>query len=183
MLVNYCISFSFSRLREPLTFNPEDYAEWGPLFQSLRHFLSYYQGEFELQIADRCLHFEFDPDLSTIFEDLPSVLDRLTTDTTEPVYLDFFEQGTDLMLLLERRGVAVTIRFYIGDDAGRQFRDLPEFGFEVRATEFLVEWCRFAKAILAALGELQPEVTSTSEFQDYSAHLAAIETQVGLRAI
>lgn len=182
MLTNFRISFSFNRLNEPLIPNAEDFAKSKSLLESLHHFLSYNRGEFELLIADRRLHFDFDPDLSTIFEELPYVLEQLTTDTTEPVYLDFFEQGTDLMLLLERRGVAVTIRFYIGDYAGCQFRDLSDIGFEVRANEFLAEWCRFAKTVLAALSELQPEVTSAVEFQDYSARLDAIEAQIGSTA-
>jgi hypothetical protein len=166
----------------PLTLYSDDYSDRASLLESLHHFLAYYRGEFEMQIAERCMHFDFDPDLSTIFEELSHVLEQLTTDTTEPVYLDFFEQGTDLMLLLERCGAEITISFDVGDYAGRQFRDLPDIGFEVRANEFLVEWCHFVKTVLAALGELQPEVTSTAEFQDYSARLAAIEAQVGLTA-
>ena len=182
MLANFCISFSFHRLDIPLTFHPEIYVDWGPLFQSFRRFLAFYRGKFQLQIAERRLHFDFDPDLSTVFEDLPAVLEQLTTDTTEPVYLDFFEQGTELMLILDRRGEAITIGFYTGDYAGLQFRDLPDIGFEVRASEFLAEWCRFSKAVLAALGDFQPEVTSTAEFQDYSGRLAAIEAKIGLTA-
>lgn len=97
MLTNFRISFTFNRLNEPLIPNAEDFVKSESLLESLHHFLSYYRGEFELLIADRRLHFDFDPDLSTIFEELPYVLEQLTTDTTEPVYLDFFEQGTDIV--------------------------------------------------------------------------------------
>lgn len=174
----FSISFSLGRLREPDQYDQDYYHEWGPLFQSLRQFLANYSGEFEIMIGDRRLHFNLDPDLSTIFDNIPDILQQLTADTIEPAYLHFFEQATDLMLILERRGAAINIRFYVGDFAGHQFRDLPDSGYEVMANEFLAEWCRFARAVLVALSDFQPELATTADFQAYCARLVSIEGQI-----
>lgn len=55
----FSISFSIGRFQEPVQYDQDYYHEWGPLFQSLRRFLTNYRGEFEIKIGDRRLHFNW----------------------------------------------------------------------------------------------------------------------------
>lgn len=169
MILPFHISFVYKRRAEPSAFNPGQYDDWSVLFRAFRQFLASYQGSFTLHIGELALRFDFEPDLSTIFEEIPDMLTQLSSEASEPAYLDFFAQGSELMLILERRNETITIQFYPdGRIAG------APAGLVVRTAEFLSEWCRFASAVLVAVAELQPDVTITGEFQDYSDRLAAV---------
>jgi hypothetical protein len=176
MITPFKITYSWEERANPEDFSPDDYVDWSAIFQCLRHFLTLYKGEFVVQIGDRSLYFDFSPDLSTIFEALPEVLERLTVDTPSPVVLDFFEQGTDLAFLLERQGEIISLRFEKGRSVGAQFKKLPDTPFQLSATSFLSEWVRFARAVLDALVNLHPDIVKDDSYRQCIARLSAAES-------
>jgi hypothetical protein len=173
MLTDFKITYSWEKRPDPEDFSENDYVDWSKIFQCLRRFLAFYKGEFVVHIGDLELYFDLDPDLSTIFEALPEVLESLTSDTVSLVVLDFFEQGTDIAFLLERHGETITLRFEKGLSVGYQFRGLPDTSFALSAITFLAEWIHFAEAILDALVALQPDIVNDESYRQYSARLIA----------
>ena len=147
-----------------------------PLVLCLERFLAIYQGQFVVHINGLDLHFDLRPDLSTVFEELPDVLEALTSDTDSPVELHFFEQGTDLAFWLERHANTISIRFTKGSSVGRRFVDLPEATFFVPANVFLDEWIRVAQAVLDALLALQPDLASDESYQEYRNRLLDLQS-------
>ena len=145
------------------------------LILCLERFLAIYAGQFVVSINDLGLHFDFRPDLSTVFEELPDVLEALTSDTDAPVELHFYEQGTDLAFWLERHANIISIRFTKGLSVGRRFVDLPEVTYSVPANVFLDEWIRFAQAVLDALLALQPDLASDESYQEYHNRLLTLQ--------
>src|SRR5919109_1278575 len=94
---SFKITYSWEKRSEPYGFDEENYIDWSMLFSCLRRFLALYDGTFLVRINEFDLHFDLEPDLSTIFEELPGVLETLTANTDSPVELHLFEQGTDLI--------------------------------------------------------------------------------------
>lgn len=171
---SFKITYSWEKQNTPSRFEEEDYADVTALVLCLERFLAIYTGQFVVHINDLDLHFDLRPDLSTIFEELPDVLEALTSDTDAPVELYFFEQGTDLTFLLERHANKVSIRFIKGPSVGRRFVDLPEETYSVPANEFLDEWIKFAQAVLDELLALQPDLVSDESYQEYHNRLLTL---------
>ena len=173
---SFKITCKWEKRSEPYRFDEEDYIDWTMLFMSLRRFLALYDGPFLIRINEFDLDFDLEPDLSTIFEELPDVLEALSTNTDSPVELHFFEQGTDLIFWLERQADTISIRFVKGPSVGRRFADLPESLHSIPANIFLNEWVRFANAVLDALVELQPDLTGDQSYLEYRDRLQALKT-------
>jgi hypothetical protein len=174
MSTSFEIEYWWTERRVPLPFTSEDYVDATALFLGLEHFLSRYQGEFVIHIDDLELRFELDPDLSTVFEEIPAVLQKLHSENRSPVELYFFEQGTDLILLLERQEDAINIHFQKGLATGQRFTYLPDSGFSVLADLFLKEWIQFTQVVLDALVSLEPGLTDEEGYQEYRARLLAL---------
>jgi len=164
---SFKITYSWEKQSTPSRFEAEDYVDVTPLVLCLERFLAIYEGQFVVHINDLDLHFDLRPDLSTVFEELPEVLEALTSDTDSPVELHFFEQGTDLSFWLERHANTISIRFGKGPSVGKRFADLPEATFSVPANVFLDEWIRFVQAVLDALLALQPDLANDESYQEY----------------
>jgi hypothetical protein len=145
------------------------------VFISLNYFLSIYEGEFTIHVQGHNACFNLRPDLSTIFEDIPIVLEKLTIDTESQVEFDFFEQGTDVGIIIERQGDKIQIRFDISPGSSPNFQFLPESKFTVPAEEFIEQWLRFIRAILNALVDLQPELLNDKSYQEYYTRLNNID--------
>jgi hypothetical protein len=171
------ITYSWKKRTIPNRFDEDDYADVTELFIGLRRFIALYDGHFVLHIAGYDLHFDFSPDLSTVFEELPVILESLTKPTREPVSLDFFEQGTDITLIMQRKGEDIHISFSGGDYMGDRFRDLPAGPIVVSAKEFLSEWLRFLHAVLAALVDVNPHLRTDQSYREYVDHLNKIERE------
>lgn len=160
---------------EALDFLEEEYVDASLMFLSLEHFVAMYQGTFIVKIADFDLRFDLDPDLSTIFEEVPDVLMSLVMEEASPVELYFYEQGTDLNLLLERKGSEITIRFVKGLMVGKRFKNLPETPLSVPASMFLDEWSHFLHVILEGLIELNASLQNDESYIEYYSHLLAVD--------
>ena len=176
MSVSFNITYSWKKQSTPSRFEAEDYADVTALVLCLERFLAIYMGQFVARLNDLDMHFDLRPDLSTIFEELPDVLEALTSDTTAPVELYFFEQGTDLTFWLERHANAISIRLAKGQSVGKRFADLPEATFSVPANVFLDEWIRFAQAVLDALLALQPDLANDESYQEYRDRLLSLQS-------
>ena len=176
MSVSFKIEYSWEKQSTPSRFVEGDFVDVNALVLCLERFLAIYAGQFVVSINDLDLQFDLRPDLSTVFEELPDVTGVLTSDTDAPVELYFFEQGTDLALLLERHANTISIRFTKGPSVGRRFVDLPETTFSVPAKVFLTEWSGFAQAALDALLDLQPDLASDESYQEYRNRLLALQS-------
>jgi hypothetical protein len=148
-----------------------EYVDVTPLFLTLERFRAVYEGVFSLRFGDIALHFDFSPDLSTIFEEILAVLKTLAADTELPVELHFYEQGTDLKLLLQRKINAISVDFVKGTETGQLYQSVPEETLSVPADMFLQEWSKFLHAVLEALLEFNPTLQDEESYQEYQASL------------
>jgi len=160
---------------EPLDFSEDEYVDASLIFLSLEHFLATYQGTFILKVGDFDLCFDLDPDLSTIFEDIPDVLMSLATAKESAEELYFYEQGTDLNLLLERKASEITISFVKGLMVGQRFENLPENALSIPASMFFDEWSHFLHLILADLIEFNPSLQNDKSYIEYYSRLLAVD--------
>ena len=104
MTNTFKINYLWTQQNDPWLSEEEEFTDVSPLFLSLQQFLSLHEGTFQVQIDNLSIPFDLDPDLSTIFEEIPEVLEHLITESNLPTELDFFEQGTALCWKLERDG-------------------------------------------------------------------------------
>jgi hypothetical protein len=173
--VLFKITCSWTKHSQSFVFLEEEYEDVTPLFLALEHFLSVYEGKFVLQVGDLSLYFDLRPDLSTIFEDVLDVLESLTQETQTPAKIYFYEQGTDITLLLLRAGTTITIELVKGPSVGKQFAQLPDTPLSVWADMFLKEWVQFLQTVLNALVALQPELVNDESYQEYFDRLVCLE--------
>jgi hypothetical protein len=170
----FTITYSWYPRSQPRPFAAEDYVDASRVFLALRRFLATVQGEFVIQVENCTLLFAFDPDLSTIFEEMPAVLDHLRMDTAAPVELAFYEQGTDLTWWVERHGATITLRFSKGEYSGKRFHDLPSSPFAIPAEVFMEEWRRFLLSVLDALVVLDTDLERDDNYRAYRTCLLSV---------
>lgn len=137
------------------------------LFVALRNFIAIYEGQFQVHIGNLILELDFQPDLSTIFEELPDALESLISKPQKPTEIYFFEQGTDLNLIITPDGPIVTIDFIKGHSVGPAFTSLPNTSGPLLIDQFLREWILFIRAILEALVLYEPSISSDESYQSY----------------
>ena len=106
------------------------------------------------------------------------MLEKLTKDTDSPVEFDFFEQGTDVGMLMERQGNTISIRFETAPGSGIRFQSLPDISMPVPANEFIEQWLRLIRAVLSAIVELQPELIKDKSYQEYCTRLDLVESSI-----
>lgn len=171
------ISHAWESRPKPLPFTPQDYVDANPVFLGLEHFLAVNTGQFSLQIGDVYLALDLRPDLSTVFERVPAVLHGLLEkDSREELY--FYEQGSDLKLLLHNDGGSVHVRFESGTSASPEFRELSGKEAVVPLAAFMMEWIRFARLVLQAITALEPALSQEADYQRYNERLRAVESRV-----
>jgi hypothetical protein len=175
--VPFRITWHVERRRETLLEPGDELADASDVFLSLRRFLRAYQGVFTIWVGAVGAGFDLDPDLSTVFEDLPGVLEALAQDVSPAVLLHFFEQGTDLTVELERRN-SVRVRFLKGAYAGRRFDDLSSDACSVRPGEFFSEWLHFLRDIVDRVVRFDP--ATAGSFDSYGRRLVAIARMTGI---
>lgn len=147
------------------------------VFLALYYFLSIYEGEFTIRFQEHEACFDLRPDLSTIFKEIPLVLEQLTTDTESPVEFYFFEQGTDVGMWMERQGTQITVRFETESGSAERFKFLPDTKIPVLADEFLEQWLQFVRAVLDALVNLQPDLVNDESYHKYRSQLNVVESR------
>jgi hypothetical protein len=174
MQIPFLITYHWDMRPHPRSFSPDDYLDASPVFIALRHFLAQYHGDFSFITYDQSIRFGLDPDLSTVFEELPEVLTQLCEDTADEVELAFFEQGTDLTLWLQRCGDAIYMRFAVGDHARAAFTHLPTTPLRVSAAMFLQAWHDFLVTVFTMLALLEPPLLHAPSYRMYRAHLDMI---------
>ncbi len=169
------ISYWWEKLSEPDYF--VEMVDTTRVSVALDYFLSIYEGQFAIRIQGHEACFDLRPDLSTIFKDIPLVLEKLTTDTESPVEFDFFEQGTDVGMLMERQGTQITVRFETAPGSGQRFKFLPDTRIPVPADEFIGQWLQFIRSVLDALVNLQPALVNDESYQKYRSQLDVVESR------
>jgi hypothetical protein len=173
------ISYWWETLSEPSYFL--EIVDATKISIALDYFLSLYEGQFMIRVEGHEACFDLRPDLSTIFEEIPLVLERLTTNTESPVEFDFFEQGTDVGMLMERREDKITICFETAPGSGQRFKFLPDDRIPVPANEFLEQWLQFIRSVLDALVKLQPELVNDESYQKYRTRLDIVESRMWVK--
>ena len=175
MPVPFNITWSLRDRRDPNPVSEGDFVGASDVFVALQQFLGVKEGEFTVRIGAAALRFSLDPDLSTIFEELPGVLDALTQDVTPVLKLNFFEQGTDFVLEFERKRKAITVRLLAGDDASEVLRAVNETTLVVDATQFLKQWTTFTRAMLTALTLFKRGLLLAKSYRSYVRRLSRVE--------
>jgi hypothetical protein len=153
---------------------PEPVRDPSPLWRAMRRFIGTRRGGFTLHVGALPLAFDLAPDLSTIFAELPGVLEHLASGAPGPVELDFFEPGSGLALELERDCDAIRIRPRRGDGIGARFRGLAEDEHRVPAREFLCAWGAFLGAVLDALAADDATLSAGPELGAYRRRIQGV---------
>lgn len=143
---------------------------WPALYQALLLFLARYEGVFTLSFDRTELAFDLHPDLPLVFEDLPRRLAQLGASDDSSADLYFAAQGTDLALTLRRQGRVLNVGLEGGPGVGQRFGALTSRHFTVETRRFVLEWCAFLRALLAAMAAEHP-IASEPSFQQYIAQL------------
>lgn len=158
----------------PRPFDENDFADATRIFLALQRLLAREDGRFEIRIGSVVLPFDFDPDLSTVFEDLPDVLTTLKQKEGSSVELYFFEQGTDLTFTMERRKNEVELAVHPGSSTGTRYAKVANEPVAVSLTQFLHAWARFLDDVLAALRQVDPGIERDESYREYAARIKAL---------
>lgn len=158
----------------PRPFDEDDFADASRMFLALRRLLAREDGRFEIRVGSVILPFDFDPDLSTVFEDLPDVLITLKEEEGTPVELYFFEQGTDLTFTMARRKNEVELAVHPGSSTGTRYAKVSNEPVTVSLTQFLHAWARFLDDVLAALRQVDPGIERDEGYREYAARIKAL---------
>jgi len=125
------------------------------------------------------LPYQYSPDLTTIFDDIPDVLEDLLQNGKEPVELYFFEQGTDLSLWLVRDRETIWVTFEKHGFCGKPYERLPEDEPRAISTvDFYSAWFFFLDELLESLLQDNPRLAGTQSYLDYKYRLEQIKRKV-----
>jgi hypothetical protein len=171
---DFDLTFHWSARTEPHPFDTEDYSDASPTFIALEKFLSEHDGSFTIQIGSLELRFDLDPDLSTVFESIPSVLNAVSKAAIDGTTseLHFFEQGSGIEIELEKHGEALWLSIQKGSTVGQRFRNLPDGTYPVSRRLFAEKWARFIDAVLRQIAASSPAVLDDPS---YVAQQTAVE--------
>jgi len=126
------------------------------------HHWSIFVNGFELPL-------EYEPDLTAIFDDLPQVLEDLLRKDEEPAVLDFFEQGTNLILSLRCDGENILVEFQkLPPLTGKRFAHLPETPQSILASDFYEAWLGFLDGLLETLVQQEPSLATDESYLYYT---------------
>jgi len=125
------------------------------------------------------LQFEYSPDLTTIFIELPNVLESLLQHTKEPVILDLFEEGTALTLCLKRENDKISVKFQkIPPLTAPKFAHLPPDPQTVFAIDFYIAWFDFLDELLETLVKQNPKLAGEQSYLEYTYRINQIKRKV-----
>ena len=122
------------------------------------------------------LPFQYSPDLTAIFNEIPDVLEELLQNGKGPVELYFFEQGTDLSLWFSRNGETILVTFEKHGFCGEPYDHLPEAESQAISTvEFYLTWFRFLDELLASLVQENPRLAEAPSYLEYKYRIEQIK--------
>lgn len=150
------------------------FLEASPAFKAFRRFVVSHDGEFCVRVGEHEATLTLDPDLSTVFRELPTALEGLLPGAHEPVDLDFFEEGTSMGMHMSRDGDDVVIHFETAPGTGPHLRALPARPLRVRARAFLTAWTDFVLAVLAAIAREEPGIEVEESFVRYRGRIEEV---------
>lgn len=166
------------RISHGWTYAPPDemYVPRDPsrLWKAMRRFIASHPGGFIVHLGALELEFDLAPDLSTVFDKLPGVLEHLARGTPGGVELNFFEPGTALALELEREGESLKVRPRLGREPGARFDGLAEVEHRVAVRDFLCAWSGLMNAVLDAIASREPGLASDPELVEYRRRVTAV---------
>ncbi len=158
---------------DEIRFDPEDFAEWSTLQQLVFKLSSFYECPWFIVIDDYRLQFNYRPDLTTIFCKLPEMLEYVVQNEVAQYDLYFYEQGTDLSILIENLGsyLALSLKKY----EYSRFDLLPTDKMFVSKEIFCKNWIKFMRKVLREVTEDNPDYIPDVSFKDYQNTIAEIE--------
>ncbi|XXT19165.1 hypothetical protein WME94_53960 [Sorangium sp. So ce429] len=172
MVEPFKISFAWAPRPEPL--GAAALAGEEEIFLALLRFVARYDGSFTVSVGAHEARFELDLDLSTVFRELPDVLEGLLAEGGGPAVIDFFDQSADLGIRLERRGGVILVRFEQAPGTSRRYARLPAGPIPVAAGELLGAWAAFLDAVLDALLAREPALSADESFRLYRARVLRV---------
>ena len=127
------------------------------------------------------LPFEYEPDLTTIFNEVPDVLELLLKQNEEPAILDFFEQGTSIALSMKRKNDTIWIECQKTPPlTGKRFNHIPEEPQPVLVCDFYEAWFQFLDEILKTLTRQEHNLEIDLNYIYYSNRINKIKEKVRL---
>ena len=127
-------------------------------------------------INEEELPFEYEPDLTTIFNEIPEVLELLLQENKEPAILDFFEQGTSIVLSMKRKNDTIWVEFQKTSPlTGKRFDHLPEEPQPVLVRDFFEAWFQFLDDILKTLTRQEHNLETELSYMYYSNRINKIK--------
>ncbi|MBI1926590.1 hypothetical protein HYR99_20405 [Candidatus Poribacteria bacterium] len=121
------------------------------------------------------LPFQYSPDLTTIFDEIPDVLEELLQNRKAPVELYFFEQGTDLSLWFSRDREMILVTFEKHEFCGKPYDHLSESEPQaISIVEFYSAWFRFLDELLALLVQENPHLAEAPSYLEYKYRIEQI---------
>ena len=155
---------------------PEDFlAELPLLAATLIRFNHIYRGEFHVPLRGGVLDFLLEDDFAIVFDRLPEWLSAVAS-TESPSPLLFGSQGTELLLVAERRGDKVVVSAQSIDPKHPLSASLQPL--EVSARTFFDQWREFVLAVLNALATFEPKLGGDAGWRDYREAIEAVGRSV-----
>lgn len=177
MISSFDIRLTLTRRATFKPFDASDYEDASEMFLALSAFLGEYEGNFEVRIDTSRLHFDIEPDLSSVFEDLPLELVNLRELDGAEAEIYFFEQGTDIRISMQRQGEAVRLQVEKGRYVSVANRPFPDNAFFVELNGFLACWTQFLQSVLDLLKKGRRYVLSAESYKEYQAVLRRIRPE------
>lgn len=174
MSAQFDISYDLTPRAAPRSFDEAEFEDASRLFLALQRLLALEEGQFQIRAGELVLPFDFDPDLSTVFDDLPEVLHALKGREGATSELHFFEQGTDLTFSMRRLKNDVEVVLHRGPSSGSRYSKVSPQPVTVALTGFLHAWAHFLEDVLAALRRVDPGIERDESYQAYAARISSL---------
>lgn len=171
MVLPFEIKYSWKVREKPYRFSVDEYVDVTPLVLCLEEFLSLFEGTFTIRVGEVEAVFDLKPDLSTIFEELPRMIEAITTNPNTSTDIDFYEQGTEIILRLLKKKENVLIEFIAGDTTSVKLSHLNGKSFLITTRDFLYAWRTFVLAVLDQLIKLCPGLIHDESYRNYNYYI------------
>jgi len=161
---------------KPWPFEENDVVDVTELQMALLKFATNKNRYWSIFINGLELPYQYSPNLTTIFDDIPDVLEDLLQNGSEPVELYFFEQGTDLSLWFVQDKETIWISFEKHGFCGKPYEHLPENRPQaISAIDFYSAWFFFLDELLESLLKEDLRLAESQSYSDYKYRLEKIK--------
>lgn len=161
---------------DKIQFDPEDFTEWSTLHQLVFKLSSFYECPWFIVIDNYRLQFNYRPDLTTVFFKLPDMLEFIIYNELGQYSLYFYEQGTDLALIIENCGTYVTLLLKKYEYS--RFGLLPTEKMLVQKDVFCRSWIKFIRKVLKEVAEDNPDYIADISLTDYQNTIDEVEVLI-----